>query len=536
MPEPFRPVLLVRGFDPMGESPANPYYGFNDGTVYPHRLGDDHIYEGMLLKFLKTDFRSRGSDAPTRYLDATNALRYTPHRAGQTPPPPDPRAVDALRRDILDGQPPTPEQMGWLTDPVRLDPQVAARFRNRPETVWVYRYYDFQVRDVLFAAQQLRRVIDMVETVTGVTGVLLVCHSMGGLVARYLIQKVYADRDEAHRHIHRWVTLGTPHRGIAFSPTERLTLGELEYFHRDRLEKDLGTPLADISPHFDPRRLLCVVGTNHRTYGVRVAAALNQAVSWLHGQDQNHSDGLVKQESATLSGAYRADVFKCHGGADSLVTSREAFELAARFFFGDVRASIRISSAEIRKRYDGYRALSGFLDGKPEFYVGFSVKPRQVDFFLHQQDKESENCFGPIDHHVLEPSDFVFDREDHTRDGLIYEGVFNYALRGHNAAGEENLVFRFDTYVGERDGYLLGHSDTVIVQAQSYFEVRLAPDAPAGEPPLRLFFHPNLKNHGGPIACAHVGGGRYTLDLPFGAIDPDFKMALEVAIEGPWSQ
>ena len=40
MPDPFRPVLLVRGFDPMDESPSNPYYGFNDGTVYPHRLGD----------------------------------------------------------------------------------------------------------------------------------------------------------------------------------------------------------------------------------------------------------------------------------------------------------------------------------------------------------------------------------------------------------------------------------------------------------------------------------------------------------------
>ncbi|HEU4754615.1 MAG TPA: hypothetical protein VFU47_16010, partial [Armatimonadota bacterium] len=53
----FLPILLVRGFDPLASSPETTYYGFNDGTCYPHKLGDDFIYEGMLLKFLKTRFR-----------------------------------------------------------------------------------------------------------------------------------------------------------------------------------------------------------------------------------------------------------------------------------------------------------------------------------------------------------------------------------------------------------------------------------------------------------------------------------------------
>jgi hypothetical protein len=359
----------------------------------------------------------------------------------------------------------------------------------------------------------------------------LICHSMGGIVARFLIQEVYGSREEAERHVNKWVTLGTPHRGIVFQGLPGLDLWELEYFNRQRLEEMLGTPLARIEAHFDPDRILCIVGTNHRAYSVGVARTLNQFASWLEGEDQNRSDGLVKQACATLVGAHRADVFKCHGGRDSLVASREAFELATRFFFGDVCVTVRVREAEIKQRYEGFNALADWVDRKPEFYLGFSVKPRNVDFYLNQQDAPSENCFGPIDHHVLAPNDFRLDPEDPGRDGILFEGFFNSALARHQPNGElDDLVFRFDTYVAERDGFLvLGHSDTKIVDQQSYFQARSI----EAEPWLELLFYPRISasEQAQPIVCGYRGNGTYQLDLPFGTLDPDFRMSLEIRLE-----
>jgi hypothetical protein len=63
---------------------------------------------------------------------------------------------------------------------------------------------------------------------------------------------------------------------------------------------------------------------------------------------------------------------KCHGGFDSLVTSREAFEVATRFFFGNLRARLRLLDAAVTRGEDFF--------GKSEFFFGVSIKPRRVDF------------------------------------------------------------------------------------------------------------------------------------------------------------
>lgn len=369
----------------------------------------------------------------------------------------------------------------------------------------------------------------MVRTVTGAPAVNLICHSMGGLVARYLIQKLYRDRHLAESIINKWVTLGTPHREIAFNVLPNLELWELEYFNRKRLlqENLFGPNMDSIEEWYDPDRLLCVVGTNHRTYNVGVATGLNQLASWLQGQDQNHSDGLVKQESATLTGAHQAHVFKCHGGKDSLVTSREAFELATRFF-GDVHAAVRVREAEIRRRYDGFKPVAAFFDGKPEFYLGFSVKPRNLDFFLHQQDEASENCFGAIHEYELRPEHFRWDKQDRSRDGIIFEGFFNSALAPQADGTVEDLVFRLDFYVGERDGFILGHSDTVIVRQQSYLQVKPIP----GQEQLELTFFPSVRDRDKQLRCTWLEPGRWELDLPFGTLDPDFRVKLDFQISG----
>ena len=43
------------------------YQGFNDGTVYPQKRGENYIYEGLILRFMKSDWQ---------YRDATNVVGY----------------------------------------------------------------------------------------------------------------------------------------------------------------------------------------------------------------------------------------------------------------------------------------------------------------------------------------------------------------------------------------------------------------------------------------------------------------------------
>src|SRR3954468_16776944 len=63
------PGILVRGFGGLGVADERriAYQGFNDGTVYPGKRGENYIYEGLDLKFLKSFWQ---------YQDATNVVGY----------------------------------------------------------------------------------------------------------------------------------------------------------------------------------------------------------------------------------------------------------------------------------------------------------------------------------------------------------------------------------------------------------------------------------------------------------------------------
>ena len=63
------PLILIRGFGGLNVDDERQvaYQGFNDGTVYPHKRGENYIYEGLVLKYLKSQWR---------YHDATNVVGY----------------------------------------------------------------------------------------------------------------------------------------------------------------------------------------------------------------------------------------------------------------------------------------------------------------------------------------------------------------------------------------------------------------------------------------------------------------------------
>ena len=64
-----QPIILIRGFGGLGveDEKRIAYQGFNDGTVYPQKRGENYIYEGLILRFMKSRWT---------YNDATNIVGY----------------------------------------------------------------------------------------------------------------------------------------------------------------------------------------------------------------------------------------------------------------------------------------------------------------------------------------------------------------------------------------------------------------------------------------------------------------------------
>lgn len=459
------PLILVRGFGGLDVEDERQiaYQGFNEGTVYPHKRGENYIYEGLVLKYLKSQWQ---------YHDATNVVGYYGSPVFDETELPEPlRALDPKyfsgHRVVIDAG----TALELLTAPG--DPR---------KSLWVFRYYDLHARNFKVYGEALARLVDFIRDLTALKSpspgpkppVNIIAHSMGGLIVRELVQVTLPGLGRrADECINKIVTLGTPHRGISFQAIRdwKFTEAEeeLERFNPDG-QADPAQPWSYVNfgKHFPSERVLCVVGTNYRSYGNRLATMLNQLVPTPqeYGWNYNRSDGLVKQTSAQLPGAPRTFVHKSHGGHDSIMTARESFEVATRFFHGDIHARVNLTSALVKRGLDRF--------GKSELFLGMSVKPRRVDFDLFHQSAEAENCYGPFRNPDL--SDV-----ENTKgflgwagpDRLIYEGWFDSsrispAGDGTKPAVKRDLVIRLDFYVGERDLLGIGFSDNVIFRKQYY--------------------------------------------------------------------
>ncbi|MGY4642520.1 esterase/lipase family protein [Cellulomonas sp. URHB0016] len=544
MGEPLRPLVLVRGFGgpDLSEVQGNPYQGFNDGSVYPNRRGENYIYEGFVLRALKSSSHS--------YRDATNVVGFYPE-------------------DVL---PPT-ELLQLSEDDVRgsvvLDPATEERVlaSGVAGTIWVYRYYDLRPRALERYGEGLRRLVELIERSAlrhgePFTGVDIVAHSMGGLVVREGLMSMHeATNGSALRLVHRVVTLGTPHRGIAFQRAPGWLLRVLPGLNKAERELSAFDPtkteFTEWARCFDVKRVLTVVGTNYRTYGTAIASAGNR-LSTLFDEGTlatNRSDGLVKQASAQLPGAPRTFVDKCHGGPDSLVTSREAYEIAMRFFHGSHKVSLWLDAAEISRGSD--------LFGRSEFYVGVSIKPRFVDFELLHQSADAENCYGPF--HEADLSDHLPDLETELKkplaefgdrttgwagpDRLVWEGWIDTQLAGGDDAPSarrtaQGMVFRLDIYVGERDTFGIGFSDNVVFRKQYYVQVfpgdpwelfvhtgekYLGTRAPADQGELRLRAEPSASAEVQAAATVPGTTGQRTFQVAGTGFRATFRIGVEQA-------
>lgn len=351
------PIIYVRGYaGPQGdveEAVDDPLYGFNAGSTHIRLDQDGHADFFMFVSPFARLFKDFG------YLDVIDG---------------------ALQR---------------VADPN--DP-------NKAKTVWIYRYYDptSQTFDrpggrrlsIEEAADGLRVFVATVKDQTKADKVYLIAHSMGGLVCRSLIQKLYPERSEkAQDHIDKLFTYGTPHGGIHFELggglieklRDSLGVKQSDDFGRQRIYEYLtphvkpGTPAPD---DFDPRvipasafdndRVFCVVGTNASDYAVAGGASRT-----LVGPQ---SDGLVQIESAAVRNAPRAYIHRSHSGRYGMVNSEEGYQNAQRFLFGDIRVKTVLCDFELDFDDDKPDA-----DAQPTYLFETQVSIRGLPILMHER-------------------------------------------------------------------------------------------------------------------------------------------------------
>ncbi len=305
------PIVYVRGFagDTGGIDRAvgDPFYGFNDGSTQVRVSGGGdpvfHQFEGPLWRL---------------HLDEGYEI-----------------LVDGGQMAYLETHDKVPAASIWIH-----------RFYDASASAWGEKPQEFSIER---AAENLLALIEKLQIKTGAPRVVLVAHSMGGLVCRCLIQKIIPDTRPgrpATDYVDKLFTYATPHGGIEFDVgfgllerlRDRFAIAGADIFGPDRMHQYL-TPSGrrdrdrDWRPQqmpdgFPLERVFCLIGTNPEEYD-----AAKGMSSRLVGAK---TDGLVQIENAYVPGARHAFVHRSHSGPYGVVNSEEGYQNLRRFLFGDL--------------------------------------------------------------------------------------------------------------------------------------------------------------------------------------------------------
>jgi pimeloyl-ACP methyl ester carboxylesterase len=371
---PYYPIVYVRGYAmTAGERDQvfhDAYYGFGISSVEkrqapPPKYFEADIFEGLLIRLIKDH----------EYLDPTNR---------------------GFRRSNI----------------------------NPSRSIWISRFYDIDffkesVRPIEAHAQELYDlIVEQIPNQLRNKGVdvsnykvILIAHSMGGLVCRAFLQKLLPENNKDPKEVvHRFITMGTPHRGIELGAVpdileDRLvtTLNPFDaaIFKEDRMReylnlktKNNGDYVYDVHSlgtegTFPVKRCLCIVGSDWSSYGV---------VRKLTG---GHSDGLVKQDRAYMvSGprppsaaasdneqdydeknrAFWANIHRAHSGFRGIVNSYESYENIQRFLFGDTIFRLYLDSIELGTKRN--------VENTYFYDFEFLLSIRGTTTYLHRREQD----------------------------------------------------------------------------------------------------------------------------------------------------
>lgn len=345
------PIVYCRGYagptSQIDVTADDPFYGFNEGATHTRVNGDGdprfYQFEGPLLRlmgehgyqlFVRGSQAEMLANAPEASLDA-NAIWVS-------------RFYDSAATTFSTDAPAAHENVfERALDKVRQD---------------IHNHLTAQGFNIEHAATELYGMVtNVVDKTKGHPKVNLVAHSMGGLVARCMMQKICETPDESgdpRRHakdlVARLFTYATPHGGINF--TAGLLNWAMETFGPDGSEifsppKMYGfltpkatfgdTPPATLNPPWDPKvippnifdtdNVFCLIGTDQKDYGISKDVVGPQ------------SDGLVQIQNAYVKNAHRAFVYKSHSGRYGEVNSEEGYQNLSRFLFGKWAVKVELS-------------------------------------------------------------------------------------------------------------------------------------------------------------------------------------------------
>ncbi|HYK00777.1 MAG TPA: hypothetical protein VE974_03415 [Thermoanaerobaculia bacterium] len=326
---------------------------------------------------------------------------------------------------------------------------------NPTRSIWISRFYDRDylhgsVRSIVEHAEELYDQIvgpaageDDLRSKLKKTGcdfgpndeefkVILVAHSMGGLVCRTLIQNIMPKKGiDPKAWIHRLVTIGSPHGGIELGRVpdalENFVAKTFNPFDSGLFNPRRMREYLNLTPEHDPhslgdsgfpvKRCFCIIGSDHASYN---------ATRMITG---GFSDGLVKQDRAyVVAGrkpagdyreqdvAYGANVHRAHSGNRGIVNSYESYENLHRFLFGDVKAAISLANLHVNvPTEDQGKEASYFYD----FEFLASIKGTGV----YLQRREQDPCENAL----------RFKRENLPSSLQLYTGFLNTALKTDEA-------------------------------------------------------------------------------------------------------
>ena len=463
------PVIYVRGYagttSGIDAQVDDPFYGFNRGSTHVRVDGDGdpsyYQFEGPMLRLM----------------------------------------IDEKYQLLVHG-----DQGRYL--------EQAAEGELEKASIWVYRFYDQAattfvapphqnvIERIVHKAQQkvtskgfnietaaegLYDLIMLVRRKTGAEKVYVVAHSMGGLVARCMIQKTCLLEDKradtgavtrlpAKDIVAKFFTYGTPHGGITFQVSAldwaEKTFGPAgaDIFSPPKmygyLDKD--ATFGDEPPEgakWDPQKIapdifagddiFCLIGTDPTDYGAsRVVVGPK-------------SDGLVQIEHAYVRGAHRAFVYKSHSGSYGEVNSEEGYQNLRRFLFGRWRVLID---------FDGLPPLPGKDDEQwPVWQADMRLAIRGQSIVMSEQqaahycpiqlNDEIQRKADSPDHPVPLVSTFLLDPATIQRQGPADQAVphagrarYTMTLRVF-ALEEKHGVFDFSDHLEQVPAW----SDSLIV-------------------------------------------------------------------------
>lgn len=350
---PFYPIIYIRGFamtqSAMEETVATPYMGFNLGSTKTRQEWDGevtrHIFESPLIRLMKdygyVDNYTEGTEIEGQ-IPAKSVIIH--------------RFYEQADRDIGtgDGAPSIIEVANSLSDLI------------------------LKVRDQVCGDDPASRKIFKVY---------LVAHSMGGLIARCLLQNDKVGKKEVKKMVDKVFTYGTPHNGIeirGINVPRFLGGWDINNFNRRRIAEFLQLPdhsqVNTLNGKFPESRFFCHVGANHTDYNLSRLAVGPM------------SDGLVLIKNASIQGAPRVYTNHSHSGHYGLVNSEEGYQNLTRFLFGNVmvRATLLVENLPLPPTVK--KALEAGRQIRASYFFESTVMPRGGRFRLSDRRTETNSA------------------------------------------------------------------------------------------------------------------------------------------------